>query len=144
MKALSIRQPWGFAIMCGTKRVENRTRNTNFRGLVAIHASAKWDRSALQDPRWLRTAAAAGEVISPGWPGLTTVQLLCESGLPTGAILGTAVITGSHRADGCCEPWGNPDVWHWTLDDVRPIQPVSCKGRLGFWTVPDEIAQALP
>lgn len=130
--------------MCGTKRVENRSRNTNYRGLVAIHASAKWDRTALDDSRWLHLAAAASEVVSPEWPGAATVLLLCGSGLPTGSILGTAAITGSHRAaEGCCGPWGNPDCWHWTLDEIRPIRPVPCKGQLGFWTVPDEIAEAI-
>jgi hypothetical protein len=41
MKALSIRQPWAWAIICAGKNIENRTRRTNFRGTIAVHASAK-------------------------------------------------------------------------------------------------------
>lgn len=37
--AISIRQPWAWAICSGFKTVENRTRKTSYRGRVAIHAS---------------------------------------------------------------------------------------------------------
>ena len=40
MKALSIRQPWAWLIVHGSKRVENRSRRTHYRGPVLIHASA--------------------------------------------------------------------------------------------------------
>jgi hypothetical protein len=40
MKALSVRQPWAWAIIAGHKRFENRTWNTTLRGRVMIHAGA--------------------------------------------------------------------------------------------------------
>ncbi|WP_414462948.1 ASCH domain-containing protein [Hyphomicrobium sp. DY-1] len=39
MKALSIRQPWAWAIVFGTKRIENRDWSTRYRGKLLIHAS---------------------------------------------------------------------------------------------------------
>jgi tetratricopeptide (TPR) repeat protein len=44
MRALTIHQPFAAAICRGFKRVENRTWTTNYRGPVAIHASANCDR----------------------------------------------------------------------------------------------------
>lgn len=39
MKAISICQPWAWAITHGPKRVENRTWSTSYRGPLLIHAS---------------------------------------------------------------------------------------------------------
>ncbi len=39
IRALSIRQPWAWAICAGLKRTENRSWSTNYRGTIAIHAS---------------------------------------------------------------------------------------------------------
>ena len=36
---MSIRQPWAWLICAGTKKIENRTWRTDFRGIIAIHAS---------------------------------------------------------------------------------------------------------
>src|SRR5207302_502261 len=38
MKALTVRQPWAWAIVQGKKDVENRSWRTDHRGMVAIHA----------------------------------------------------------------------------------------------------------
>lgn len=39
MKALSIRQPWAWAILHAGKDIENRNWPTTFRGVFAIHAA---------------------------------------------------------------------------------------------------------
>ena len=39
MKMISIRQPYAWAVIFGGKDIENRTWTTNYRGLLAIHAS---------------------------------------------------------------------------------------------------------
>jgi len=41
--AFSVRQPWGWAITCGFKAIENRSRNCKFRGRVAVHSSKTAD-----------------------------------------------------------------------------------------------------
>lgn len=43
LKALSIKQPWAWAISDLDKRVENRGYRTLYRGELAIHASAEGD-----------------------------------------------------------------------------------------------------
>ena len=51
MKAISIKQPWAWAIIHGGKDIENRTWRTTFRGRVMIHASLKPDKNA-PDELW--------------------------------------------------------------------------------------------
>lgn len=41
IRALSITQPWAWAIIHG-KTVANRTRPTHHRGVLAIHAGKTW------------------------------------------------------------------------------------------------------
>ena len=42
VKALTVHQPWAWAIINGRKRVENRNRSTRVRGRIAIHSSQCW------------------------------------------------------------------------------------------------------
>jgi len=119
MKALTIRQPWADAIAHQTKRVENRTWKTNYRGLVLIHAAAAHDPQAvIYGPR----------------PDVRS------------AIIAIAEIDDCHYSgDGqCCGPWGEENVYHWTLANVRTLtEPVPCKGRLGLWTPSEDIVTAV-
>ncbi|MYC08182.1 MAG: ASCH domain-containing protein [Chloroflexi bacterium] len=41
MRALSLRQPWASMVADGRKTIETRTWRTNYRGPLAIHASAR-------------------------------------------------------------------------------------------------------
>src|SRR4051812_30121104 len=41
MKALTVKNPWAWAIFPAGKDIGNRPRRTNFRGTVAIHTSLK-------------------------------------------------------------------------------------------------------
>lgn len=42
-KALSLRQPWAWAVVHGYKDVENRSWSTKHRGPLLIHASKQLD-----------------------------------------------------------------------------------------------------
>jgi len=46
VKALSIKQPWAYAILRKGKDIENRTWKTKFRGYFLIHASKSVDKNA--------------------------------------------------------------------------------------------------
>src|SRR5580704_17656926 len=73
MKALSIHQPWAWAILHAGKTVENRTWPTRYRGPLLIHASkarSSYDRGAQID--W----AQAYGVASPPWEGLVVGALV--------------------------------------------------------------------
>lgn len=120
MKALTIRQPWADAIAHGEKRIENRSRRTNYTGTVLIHAGLGQDVNALPPE------------MTAGWPDTR------------GAIIAVADLVGCHQAARCCKPWGFPDVWHWELADVRvvPVR-VPAKGQLGLWTPAPELLAAV-
>jgi hypothetical protein len=54
MKALSLRQPWAWAIVHAGKRIENRTWNTSLRGDFLIHAAKGCsEREYLEAARWM-------------------------------------------------------------------------------------------
>ena len=48
MKALSIQQPWAYAILHSGKDVENRSWFTNVRGRVLVHVGKKIDEEAIE------------------------------------------------------------------------------------------------
>jgi hypothetical protein len=49
MKALTVKQPWAWAIVMGYKDVENRSRRTNHRGPLLIHAAKQMDADGFQE-----------------------------------------------------------------------------------------------
>jgi hypothetical protein len=134
MRALSVRQPWAWAIACAGKTVENRTRGTRYRGLLAIHASKTVYRADLDEPSIL-TAIMMKEFE------------IDEAASRLGAVVAVADLTGCHGPDGCtgtCSPWAVRGQHHWNLHDVRPLpEPVSCKGALGLWRLPEDVERAV-
>jgi hypothetical protein len=126
MKALSIQQPWAFAILYLGKRVENRTWYTDFRGPIYIHAGKKFDRDALED--------LADDIRKLPEP---RPQAIC------GGLVGTATVVDCVRPDNVPlgqELWAN-GPWCFILDDVKPLdRAIPLKGRLGFFEVEAEQA----
>ena len=49
MKAITVRQPWAWLLIQGTKDIENRDWPTNVRGQVAIHAAKGMTRFEYED-----------------------------------------------------------------------------------------------
>lgn len=123
MKALTVKQPWADAIAHGTKRTENRTwKPSNSAGTrILIHAGGAYDTMG----RFLITDRAALN----SWPDTR------------GAVIAIAEIGDVHTAEnGCCAPWGEYGVYHWTLAGVVPLpEPVPCGGRQMLWTPSDDV-----
>jgi hypothetical protein len=117
LKALSVRQPYANKIIFDGKDVENRTRRTNFRGTVAIHASIKLHSNA--------------EKLSKK----TKEEMVC------GAIVGIVDVVDcvdEHKSKWFGGPYG------YVLKNPRPLKkPIPCKGMLGFWQVPPEIEREI-
>ena len=127
MRALTVRQPWAWAIIHGGKDVENRTRNLtgSYRGPVAIHAGLQVDQGGVDHdllrPEWAAgrgyTYAAGGEVLVsyPTDAGVTAPNRLAAV-MPVGAFVGVVGLLDVHVAAGleddpwswCCRPWGEP------------------------------------
>lgn len=128
MKALSVQQPWAWALLAGIKPVENRTWSTSFRGTVAIHAAkgTKWD--------------------ADGRAHIASLRFEVPKELPRGVLLGTVEIVDCLPACEARRRFGDAwvgDGWCFVIENPRPFpQPVPCKGRLGFFDVSDELRAA--
>src|ERR1700722_17787396 len=140
MSCLRVRQPWAWAI-CHGKDVENRSRGTKHRGLLAIHAS--------------KSAPYRDDVFDPRIAELIVVHGLDDPAAEQGAVVAVAELTGCHEPAYCfearpgqsglqCSPWAHASQFHWQLADVRPLaEPVPCRGMLGLWPLPDEVEKGV-
>ena len=140
MRALSIKQPWLYAIMHLGKQIENRDWRPPdwiIGERIALHASARPDTL---------TAIASCQKIA---------GVMLPKNIPMGRILATAVIVGfvgidgsgvtneERRSEVLDDKWFFGD-YGWMLDDVRILEtPVPYKGALGLWRCPDINAAAL-
>jgi hypothetical protein len=128
MKALTIHQPWAWAIAAGHKRVENRKWSTSHRGELAIHAGSS--RKSIESA----TAFCRDQGIEP--PAFDD--------LPRGAIIAVVDlidvvdVSTPSLLDRPYDPWAfGPRAWY--LDNIRPLtEPVECSGQVGLFGVDDE------
>lgn len=143
MKALTIKQPYAWAIATGRKPVENRTQLTSHRGDIAIHAGAAWFKGAETDER----VARAWWGIAPGLRPRVTVEPSWWAPGWWRAVLAVAELHDSHvpSPDCCASEWADPDVGaHWLLRNVRRLDHhVPAVGFLGLWTLPDDVERAV-
>lgn len=125
-KALSIRQPWAWAILNAGKRIENRPRRFHFRGAICLHASSYLNARDYSQAEDFITGQ------SPRWPP----EMLSASNI-RGGIIGTAVITD------CIEE--SEDPWFFgpfglVLEDVQPVPFIPVKGALGLFQWKNNLA----
>lgn len=117
LPALTIQQPWCAAIMAGVKQIENRTWSTDYRGELAIHASARTPSSSY--------AAASRFCAARGY----LVPLPHE--VTMGAILGTVQIVDIVKESD--DPWFI-GTYGWVLERPQSLRvPVPARGTLGLW-----------
>ena len=127
MKALTVQQPWAWAIISGRKRVENRKWSTAERGRIAIHSHGMPVRN------WWELAAMLEDA--------ATWNACHES--PNGAILGTVELVDCVEESDDYSFFGQP-YYGFVLANPRPLRkPVQVPGRQKFWTVPPNIARRL-
>jgi hypothetical protein len=116
LKAISVRQPWAYAILHLGKDVENRPMRTHFRGRILIQASLTVERDE------------------------ALALKLDPDELPTGAIVGDVEIIDC--VDNSRSKWAEPGQWHWRLKNPRYLKtPIPFKGKLGFIRVPPGLLQ---
>jgi hypothetical protein len=133
MRALSIRQPWAWAILHAGKDVENRDWATTLRGEVLIHASKGLGKQECVDG--ISSVIEINPSVYDKWPGRDHVE--------RGGIVGVARIVDCrlNRADARKSPWEIPGAFSFVLADVRPLPFIPCAGALGFWIVPPEVLE---
>jgi hypothetical protein len=142
VKALTVKNPWAWAIFHG-KGVENRKTRTNYRGPLAIHAGLTWSGRGESDPR---IRAAHLHLASADHPRRINRSDHTGCCFVFGMVIGTVEVTDCHLAVGeCCGPWGiDPGGYHWVLTNPHQlVTPVPCRGRLGVFDLPDPVATAV-
>ena len=123
MKVLSLKQPWAELILQGRKKIEIRKWNTKFRGEFLVHSSKIPDKDSMKKFGF--------------------------KNLPCGFIIGKAELIevkdyrknknefindkDLHLGD---ESYGK---FGFILKNVKRINPVFAKGKLGFWDFNIEI-----
>lgn len=118
--ALSIRQPWAWAILHAGKDVENRSWPTRFRGRVLIHAGKAFDGPAGAAYHDGREWALAAGVKPPD----------SADDLLRGGIVGSVEIVDCVR-DMASKWFEGPYGFVLRNPIVLPFRP--CKGSLGFF-----------
>ena len=128
--ALSIRQPWAWAIIRPDiedpgarerlraydqlKPVENRTWPTDVRGWIGIHAAQTFDPEGLE---WIRDT----------FPAMALPE---EKEFRRGGIIGRATLVDcveNYRSPWFCGPFG------FVLEDAEPLPFRACRGQLRFF-----------
>jgi hypothetical protein len=134
MKAITVRQPWAYAIMSLGKDIENRDWYTRFRGRVAIHAAKGVTRYEYED-----ACAFIGNIIHGAQNRVVEIPQYEE--LTRGAIIGTIEIVDCVKdADSL---WFQGDYGFVLKNRKHIFPPIPCQGALGFWDVPQDIALRL-
>lgn len=156
MKALSIRQPWAWAILHAGKRIENRDwKACHYRGPLLLHASKGCTLDEYSEAsEWMRLYKLAVPAYAGG-----TIPPWREA--KRGGIVGVCRVVGTVGPDGrysedlrphpdlcpnareqrCESPWWQGG-FGLVLADVRPLPFVPFKGALGFFDVPDDLLPA--
>ena len=125
-RALTIRQPWAWAVVAGHKDVENRSWSTPFRGTIAIHAGYAEDLEAYAD----LVAERGRELAIPAYEQMTR-----------GAIVGVVDLVDCverHTSSWFGGPYG------FVLANARMLdRPIECRGQLGLWELSSELADEI-
>lgn len=151
MKALSVRQPWAFLIVnqtsysvydlaqpypdkglttrLGRKDVENRSKKTNYRGEILIHAAG--------------TKAKDHEVFvhrkesEKAWETRLLAGAPKNQRLPYGGIVGVAEIVDCQDCD-VDSPWWDGEGWAWRLANQTSLPFSPLRGALGLFNVEEK------
>lgn len=111
--ALTIKQPWAWAIIEGHKDCENRTWATDYRGPLLIHTSKKPDPD--------------------GFEFLDFMGVLPPENLALGGIVGQVQLVNCRM--GYPSDWAMPDQYQWVLHSPTPLPFRPMRGQLGLWEV---------
>ncbi len=136
--ALSVRQPWAWAIIHGGKDIENRcwTRVPRSwrekRGRVAIHAARGMTRREYEDARRFMERL-----------GLHSVTLPPAHDLQRGGIIGSVEIRCLVTMDEHESPWFTGPLGL-VLRNPRPCEFVPAMGRLGYFAWERAPADSVP
>lgn len=133
IRALSIRQPWAWAITKGWKPVENRTWKTSYRGPLAIHAGLKEEAGDLD---WIIATIAA----QTGRPAEELLDDYSERrwlGCYVGSVTMTGCVTSYATSPWFFGPYG------FVLERALSFRSAPWPGQRGIYTVPEPAAEEI-
>lgn len=146
MKALTLTQPWATLVAKGRKKIETRSWNTNYRGLLAIHAAKGFPSWAQQECYTNFFLPALFDDYDGRWQSL-----------PTGAIVATCELIATQKIDEMDlikgrRGWSKGSfIWYaseqekafgdysigrymWFLENIKMLrEPIPARGALGLW-----------
>ena len=112
LRALTIKQPWAWAIIFAGKDIENRSWRTRYRGPLLIHAGMSYRKDATL-PRGVHAPS--------------------KNDIDSGAIIGVVDLEGV--VERSKSRWFQGE-YGFVLRNPRALRPpIRCKGRLGLWTL---------
>lgn len=128
-KALSIRQPWVWAILNAGKNIENRPRRFNYRGPICLHASMYKGKGYFNISTKIMIECSQD-----------TRNIICTS--PSGHQLPLGGIVGIDEIVDCVEESDSP--WFFgpyglVLENVVPVPFIPVKGSLGLFKWRDRL-----
>src|SRR5579883_721575 len=133
MLALSIQQPYAWLIVHGYKNIENRDWTTSYHGLLLIHAGKKIDRTVLLSREWESKNLAMPDHWKAAWSNMPE-----NADFETGGIVGYATlqkVVTDHTS-----PWF-VGKYGFVLMNCHPLPfIIPCRGQLGLFEVPQEVA----
>lgn len=134
MRAVSVHQPWAWAILHAGKVFENRTWRTRHRGPLLIHAS--------------KSTSGLGHWHAEEWEGQFGCELPRRADLAFRALVGIVDVIDCVRIEDV--PRDHPGrrwaegPWCWVLANPRPFaEPIPYRGRQLLFEVPDEVLAGL-
>lgn len=137
-KVLSVRQPYASLLIKGIKDVENRSRKTNFRGTLLIHASSK-EHDVVQK---------LSNYLQDGVPLIGIEKdIMDHSKFAEGRNLYSAIL-GSVDIIDCVQnhpsEWAEKGQWHWVCANAKEFKfPIyNVKGKLGIWDWEGDISES--
>ena len=124
MKVLSIKDPWASLIMNGTKKIETRSWKTKYRGEIYIHASSS--KAKITKPE-------VYELIKD--MNFKCGYIICKCNLVDCIYMTDEYVNDmktNHYEEYIC---GHYEVgrYAWIVEDVKVIEPIEAKGKLGLW-----------
>lgn len=123
MLALTVRQPWAWAIIHAGKDVENRTWPTKHRGPLAIHAATKMWQGGRDELH-----------------NLVAFDVPPEDELIRGAVIGVVDLVDCVPSFAIAEQsksmWAIAGQYHWLLSNPRALsRPMPYRGQPGLFGI---------
>jgi len=129
IKALSINQPWASLIALGHKTYERRGAETKYRGLIAIHATAKkggdWESQTIAS---FQEDGLLPDLLQIPFSAVIAIAEITDCIPASQEFIAQNFSELDKKVSG-----SQPGGYLWKLENIRPVSPIAAKGQLGLW-----------